>query len=1339
MQDASAYYNNTYTGEAGVQGLCPAGWHVPTGGASGEYQSLANAVQGSAVSDGCTSSDCATAYNFFRTASSNAWNATTKSMIAGAASSGSLNTQGTSSNWWSSTVDSTTDAYSLGLNASGIYPQNILDKYYGFSVRCVQTPSCGTNQTWSDTYHTCVGTCASGYEWSVTAGTCVKPCSSGYTYSLELDQCIVDCDEHASRGSDGVSCVCASGYAAASTGAASYTTADTCAPIDSNTDLTENFDYTYLQDFTTVACESFPTPTGTNYVDVGTLIDRRDNKEYAVRKYADGNCWLAQNLQYGTTVDYSTYITNHKISNRNVIGEGLYGIATPAGDNYDGYLYNWQAAVQHASSYYNNDYQPDEPVQGLCPAGWHLPSGGTQNSEWHLLANAVNGSATSNGCQREVCGTAHDFFGTNGSNAWNATSKSTFAGNTAEDGSSTIWGQGSNADWWSSHQYSVEKAGRLYIGPNIINAYDNNNKYYGCSIRCVKNTRTCPSGLTWDATAGDCVHNCGDGAVYSDTYATCVPVCPEGQSYNATTGECGCANGGTYNESQGACLVAQGCAVTAVTGSLQSFDCNSLTKPGSTGTSYSETCRYDERDGKTYTVRRFADGKCWLANNLAFGSNCTATSFSGSDTASATGYVGTYDGYAYKGLCRSPGDAYDGYLYNWEATMNNSTAVYNGTFDNRTNGTTLATHDICPLGWHVPTGGSGGEFQVLADKIQGSSVSNGCASGTCGTAWSFFRTAGANGWNATTKSMIAGNAGSGSLYNQGTNSYWWSSTVYSTTGAYSLYLNASYIYPQGYNNKYHGFSVRCVQTPTCPAGTTWSDSDGACVDASGYDASATYDGVYMQDFTTAQCDALPTPTGADYVTVGTLLDRRDNKAYVIRKFADGKCWMAQNLAHGTPVDAETYAQYASTTTGDAHPLGSGLYGVARQVDGYADYLYNWQAAVQSPDAYHGSSYQPTEPTQGICPSGWHVPVGTHDLIYTGELSELSDAINGGHMSNVALGGSTVLNFFETAWWADGYIRNYPGYIAADGTPTRTGWYSTRTSSHRMTSSTESNVFGVMPQSQTHINNTHPSTYGNPVRCVKNTAATCPDGYAWSDALSQCALVCDAHATQAGASTCACADGYRTAAGLGSYTAPGDSCRKFDHYNASGLYSGLNMQDFTAAMCDYLATPTGTGYVDVGNLTDTRDNTVYAVRKYADGRCWLAENLKFGSNCTYTGFSSSDVDTMSGYVGTYGGVVYHGACYTASEGYDGYYYNWEAAMNNSTAIYNGDYVAHNTASDTGNGVTLATHDICPLGWHVPSGGSGGEFQVLSNYIQYGNNNSNVANPCDPETCRQLQLL
>ena len=137
MQDASAYYNNTYTGEAGVQGLCPAGWHVPTGGASGEYQSLANAVQGSAVSDGCTSSDCATAYNFFRTASSNAWNATTKSMIAGAANSGSLNTQGTSSNWWSSTVDSTTDAYSLGLNASGIYPQNILDKYYGFSVRCV--------------------------------------------------------------------------------------------------------------------------------------------------------------------------------------------------------------------------------------------------------------------------------------------------------------------------------------------------------------------------------------------------------------------------------------------------------------------------------------------------------------------------------------------------------------------------------------------------------------------------------------------------------------------------------------------------------------------------------------------------------------------------------------------------------------------------------------------------------------------------------------------------------------------------------------------------------------------------------------------------------------------------------------------------------------------------------------------------------------------------------------------------------------------------------------------------------------------------------------------------
>jgi len=61
---------------------------------------------------------------------------------------------------------------------------------------------------------------------------------------------------------------------------------------------------------------------------------------------------------------------------------------------------------------------------------------------------------------------------------------------------------------------------------------------------------------------------------------------------------------------------------------------------------------------------------------------------------------------------------------------------------------------------------------------------------------------------------VAGNANGSSLNNQGSNANWWSSTVNSATNAYNLNLNSSNIYPQNTNNKYNGFSVRCIQD-TC--------------------------------------------------------------------------------------------------------------------------------------------------------------------------------------------------------------------------------------------------------------------------------------------------------------------------------------------------------------------------------------------------------------------------------------------------------------------------------------------------------------------------------------------
>ena len=93
-------------------------------------------------------------------------------------------------------------------------------------------------------------------------------------------------------------------------------------------DLRTIFDLTYMQDMTASACENTPTPyafvdndsangilgtlattpeevtldaeTGfATVVPSTTLIDKRDNQEYTVRKLADGNCWMTYNRNRG--------------------------------------------------------------------------------------------------------------------------------------------------------------------------------------------------------------------------------------------------------------------------------------------------------------------------------------------------------------------------------------------------------------------------------------------------------------------------------------------------------------------------------------------------------------------------------------------------------------------------------------------------------------------------------------------------------------------------------------------------------------------------------------------------------------------------------------------------------------------------------------------------------------------------------------------------------------------------------------------------------------------------------------------------------------------------------
>jgi hypothetical protein len=61
----------------------------------------------------------------------------------------------------------------------------------------------------------------------------------------------------------------------------------------------------------------------------------------------------------------------------------------------------------------------------------------------------------------------------------------------------------------------------------------------------------------------------------------------------------------------------------------------------------------------------------------------------------------------------------------------------------------------------------------------------------------------------------ASGIGSGwSWYSRGADGYFWSSSFSSSRGARRLYFSSGGVYPQDYGNRYYGFAIRAVITPS---------------------------------------------------------------------------------------------------------------------------------------------------------------------------------------------------------------------------------------------------------------------------------------------------------------------------------------------------------------------------------------------------------------------------------------------------------------------------------------------------------------------------------------------
>ena len=216
----------------------------------------------------------------------------------------------------------------------------------------------------------------------------------------------------------------------------------------------------------------------------GTLTDDRDGQTYKTVKIGD-QWWMAENLNYAYTgVPYKyTYIDSSYTSDST---SWCYD-NDPANCTKYGRLYTWAAAMDSVGTWstngkgcgYGKRCTPTYPVRGVCPEGWHLPT----KAEFETLFTAVGGSSTAGRMLKSTSGW-NDSKGRDG----NGTDAYAFSALPAGEYFGGYYGsECANAYFWSSTERNSNYAYIMLLFYYDDYAYlDNYDKYYGYSVRCLK-------------------------------------------------------------------------------------------------------------------------------------------------------------------------------------------------------------------------------------------------------------------------------------------------------------------------------------------------------------------------------------------------------------------------------------------------------------------------------------------------------------------------------------------------------------------------------------------------------------------------------------------------------------------------------------------------------------------------------------------------------------------------------------------------------------------------------------------------------------------------------------
>jgi uncharacterized protein (TIGR02145 family) len=198
------------------------------------------------------------------------------------------------------------------------------------------------------------------------------------------------------------------------------------------------------------------------------FIDARDGQTYS-SVLIGTQCWMAENLNIGTRINGVAEQTDNSI-----IEKYCFDNSEVNCDTYGG-LYQWNEMMQYATI---------EGVQGICPAGWHLPT----DEEWTILTAFLGGESIAGGKMKATgtfeAGTGLWYAPNEG--ATNSSGFTVLPGG-IRDYNGSFYDMGSYAYFWSSTEFYFDNAWGRFLGYNnsVVLTYDGY-KYDGFSSRCIQ-------------------------------------------------------------------------------------------------------------------------------------------------------------------------------------------------------------------------------------------------------------------------------------------------------------------------------------------------------------------------------------------------------------------------------------------------------------------------------------------------------------------------------------------------------------------------------------------------------------------------------------------------------------------------------------------------------------------------------------------------------------------------------------------------------------------------------------------------------------------------------------